>query len=613
MTALMQWTVVALTVLVCLWAPCPVFAGAQSVSGRSEARPASPSYPWNYPGSRSRMPTATRIAGNCPAALATQRVLLAGDSWAQFMWDDDAHNQIFDKFGQADKLAVSRSLGQNPGAGYGGPEYAVSGSEAREWVNSASYPWIANVVTELQELPSIDTVVFSLGGNDILAGKSGGGWYKDMDLDQPGSEAALFNRVLADSNSIVQSFIAVRPDIDVLVSSYEYPNFNVSVLWCWIYACPKRDDLSRDPSNALVTDAELNAMNLNVESRRIAWTNADPRLHFDHGDGEMHHYYGDGVAAPGLLPRPGQQAPDYLPFPGGNPAKPSLRENFRVSSGIPADPIHLNAAGYLYKVAVQAESYFFPRFRGLVSASFSSQGGAFDGWTDGNALGTNAIVLGDDGTRRVRGIVSIDTSAIPDDAEISSASLYLLQNARSGSNPFTTGNLGQPQLDLATGSFGAPEVELSDASAAASASDVGCFVGSAEAEYYALRIDLTPAGLAAINRSGVTQFRLAFAGIDPGVNRVEFKDGDAVLASAEWTETVNTVAELQADGSIRTRSVSGTALVHRGIADALGSAKPFLDVRYAAPLFNDGFESAARTRSDKTAVRVTPQAEGTGP
>ena len=569
-------------------APLAIAQNPQSAADPSWSASRS-DYPWNYPGTLSRSTRGAVISGACAAVAAVPRVLIAGDSWAQFMWDDDAHNQIFDRFGQADKLAVSRSLGSNPGAGYSGPEYAVSGSEAREWVNTASYPWIANVVSELNALPSIDTVVFSLGGNDVLAGKSGGGWYKDMDLDVPGSEAALFQRILADSSSIVSAFAAVRPNLDVLVSSYEYPNFNVSPLWCWIYACPKRNDLSRDPANALVTDAELNALNLAVESRRILWTNSLPRLYFDHGVGEMHHYYGDGQAAPGLLPRPGQLAPDYLPFPGGNPNLPSLRENFRVSSGIPADPIHLDPEGYQYKVAVQAENYFFPRFRGDVSLSLSSQGGVFDGWTDGVALGNDSIQVGDDGSRLRYGIVSIDTSAIPPGAEIASASLYLLQESRSGSNPFVSGSLGAPRVDVAA-SFGSPELELTDAAAPATASDVGCAIGSANNPYDALRIDLTPAGLAAINRGGITQFRIAFTQVDPGVNRVQFKDGDAVLAAAELRQTTHFVDELQPDGTIRPRAVMGGALVHRGLAEVTGSAKPFLDVRYAAPLFQDGFE-----------------------
>ncbi|MGB0134402.1 MAG: hypothetical protein WBP53_11235, partial [Dokdonella sp.] len=263
------------------------------------------------------------------------------------MWDDDAHNEIFDRFGMADHLAVSRSLGSNPGPGHTGTEYAISGSEVREWVDTANYPWIDNVNAALQAQPTIDSVMLSIGGNDVLAGKSGGGWYKNMDLDAAGSEEAFFTQLLTDSAAITSSITSTHPQVDVLLSSYEYPNFNVG-FWCFVYACPRRRDLSRDPDNALISDVELNAMMLNIESRRIAWANSDPRILFDHGVGEMHHYYGDGVAAAGSLQRPGQSAPDYLPFPAGNPARPSLRENFRQPSGIDADPIHLDGEGYLY-------------------------------------------------------------------------------------------------------------------------------------------------------------------------------------------------------------------------------------------------------------------------
>ena len=572
----------------CVFASALFLLPLQATASEPAAnRTGSGPYPWNYEGVLPRTPRPALMGGACSTTTPTARVLLAGDSWAQYMWDDDAHNDIFDKFGQADHLAVSRSLGSNPGAGYNGAEYAISGSEAREWADTASYPWIANSVAALQAQPTIDTVMLSVGGNDVLAGKSDGGWYKDMDLDVPGSEAAFFARLLADSTLITDSLAAVRPSLNVLVSSYEYPNFNVAFGTCWIYACPKREDLSRDPNNALITDAELNAMMLNIESRRIAWTNTNPRLHFDHGVGEMHYYYGDGQSVPGVLPRPGQHAPAYLPYPGGNPGRASLRENFRNL----ADPIHLDADGYLYKVAVQTESYFFPKFRGETSLTLQSLGGAFDGWADGVASGTDRVILGDDGSRLIRGIVSFDTSLIPAAESIESASLYLVQDSRNGTNPFVSGNLGAPRLDVAA-SFGAAQLEPGDASAPADASDVGCFVGSANDRYYALRIDLTPAALTAIRRDGITQFRMAFSNTDPGVNRIQFSTGDASLASApEWHKTRHVIEELQPDGSLVVREVAVTALVHRGVAEILGSARPFLDIRYSDVIFRDGFET----------------------
>ncbi|HET9033497.1 MAG TPA: hypothetical protein VFN25_11390 [Dokdonella sp.] len=192
------------------------------------------------------------------------------------------------------------------------------------------------------------------------------------------------------------------------------------------------------------------------------------------------------------------------------------------------------------------------------------------------------------------GIVSFDTSAIPPGETIESASLYLVQDTRSGSNPFVDGNLGTPRLDIAA-SFGLPEIEPGDASAPAEVSDAGCFVGSADERYYALRIDLTSAAIAAIRRDGITQFRMQFSNTDSGIDEVGFDTGDALPFSApELRPTRTEVSERQADGSVITRSVNGTVLVHRGIAEILGSAKPILDIRFLDRIFKDGFDPATR-------------------
>lgn len=462
-----------------------------------------------------------------PPELLVPRVLLAGDSWAQYMWDDGSHNDLFDRYGQGDKRAVSLSLGSDPGPNYPGPEYSVSGSEARQWADTANYPWIANMVAALEANPTIDRVVLSIGGNDILAGKSGGGWYKDMDLDSPGSEQALFDRIEEDTFTIIEAALAVRPGIRVLLSSYEFPNFNVG-FWCFVYACPKRSDLSRSGSD-LVTDQELNAMMVSVEQRRVAWTNAADRVDYDHSVGLMHHRYGDGVSAPGVLPHPGQVPPLYEPFPGGNPARPTLRSNFRTPNGIDADPIHLDYEGYQYKIANETETTFFPEFRGGATATLPAVGGTLDGWTDGTLSGTSGIRLGDNGTVPYRGLLTFDTASIPDGAQVTRASLYLIRSAATGTNPFTSAAYGLPRVDVVRGTFGAPEVEPSDVLAPADALDAGDVIGSARTNGHAIRIDLDAAGLAALNDAGLTQFRVSFPAVGSGtvIDYITFHDGEA--------------------------------------------------------------------------------------
>jgi len=489
----------------------PAGAGSASAQDKNVLR---------YPGPFD--PRANLAPASLPPNVAAPRLLLAGDSWAQYMWDDGTHNKIFDRYGQADRLALSQSLASDPGPGYVGPEYAISGSEARQWADPANYPWIANLVAALQANPSVDIVMLSIGGNDVLAGRPDGGWYKDMDLDVPGSEAALFQQIHDDTFQIIDAALAVRPGIEVLLSSYDYPNFNTG-FWCFLYACPKREDLSRDPNNDLITDQELNGMMITVEGQRIDWTNAAPGVAFDNSVGLMHYFYGDGVTGPLLLPRPGTEPPAYLPFPGGNPARPTLRSNFRAAY----DPIHLDVEEYEYKVMQQAEAYFLPHFRDGVLATLVSQGGANEGWTDGTTTGTDGIRVGDTGTGLSYGIVSIDTSPLPDGAVVTGARLYLTRVSGTGTNPFNGTVLGLPRVDVIGGGFGTgPQLEPGDAFASADYSDAGYVAGSVLANGDAVGVQIDPS---AIQTNGITQFRISFpsTGGTSGSDAVTFADGDA--------------------------------------------------------------------------------------
>ncbi|MDB9961328.1 T9SS type A sorting domain-containing protein [Oceanihabitans sp.] len=487
------------------------------------------------------------------------KVLIAGDSWAQYMYDDGTHNTIFDKFGHPDFDLLGQSLGANPGSGYTGSEYAISGSEAREWADTANYPWVDNVIAEITNNPSIETVILSIGGNDILAAKSGGGWYKDMDLDEPGSEAALFSTIRDDTFVIIDEILAVHPSVEILISSYDYPNFNTG-FFCFAYACPKRNDLSRDPTNDLITDAELNQMMISVEEQRISWLSLESNLKFDNAIGLSHYYYGDGINAPGTLPLPEQTAPFTSNFYGGNIDRPSIRSNFRNI----IDPIHLSSAAYEYKIIHQTLNYFMPKIREDLSVTLFSSGGTQDGWTNGITSSADQIRIGDDGAgNNYKGVLNFDSSAIPDDATVDRASIYLLRNDANASNPFTSGALGSAQIDVKNGSFGTINIENSDYSETADASDVGCFHGSVSANDYALRIDLNSAGMAAINTTGNTQFRISFSNTDANADYIDFNTGDANL---------------------------DTDFATVGLAEYISSAKPFIDIHYTTTLGVSNFE-----------------------
>jgi hypothetical protein len=497
-----------------------------------------------------------QLPANCGGS--TPRIAIAGDSWAQYMADDDSHNTMLRMYGHPDKTAVAETYEICIGCiGSPGPnDYAVSGSEARQWADEANYDYLQNLIDDLNANPTIDWVVLSIGGNDILAGKSGGGWYKDMDLDVPGSEAALFAVVQANTEYIMdQVWLRARPNINFMISGYDFPNFNVSnsfpLYLCDQYACPKREDLSRDPINDLITDEEISAMMETVEGIRKGMVNpTEPRIFYDNGMGLMHYHYGyDDGLYPNFFPGTTSEPQGEVPFAsGGDAGTPTDRGNFRgvglfgLFGSFDADPIHLDFEGYEFKIKNQMDHILFEDFRKNTTdqmATFWSDG-AQDGYVDieTNTINGNGLKMGDEGIfccfggsdNNYRSILSFNTSSLPDNAQVTGATIYMIRSG-ADDNPFER-NDKTPVLDIKKGHFGSSaSLEVADGTASANGTDVGCFKGAVEGDNFALRIDVEPSGFAYFNKTGVTQFRAYIQEEDWSNEYINFYDGGGIAAA----------------------------------------------------------------------------------
>ena len=86
------------------------------------------------------------------------------------MWGNRTLRDVFADNGRADVVEE-------------GATTAISGSTAAEW----SQPGFLQLITDaLDTTHTIDTVQLTIGGNDFLAGQSGGGWHtgiSQQDLD----------------------------------------------------------------------------------------------------------------------------------------------------------------------------------------------------------------------------------------------------------------------------------------------------------------------------------------------------------------------------------------------------------------------------------------------
>lgn len=141
---------------------------------------------------------------------------------------------------------------------------------------------------------------------------------------------------------------------------------------------------------------------------------------------------------------------------------------------------------------------------GYVKAAADGSGAAVGTLEDLSGL---ALGRGTDGKVN-RSLVSFDTSGIPVGKVITRAWLTVTRSSGSG-DPWASPAGNRLLVDVRTGCFGGCAVEPADWSAAASVA------GAARIDAFssgsAVSTDLSAEALAALNRGGVTQFRLGFA------------------------------------------------------------------------------------------------------
>lgn len=162
----------------------------------------------------------------------------------------------------------------------------------------------------------------------------------------------------------------------------------------------------------------------------------------------------------------------------------------------------------------------------LESAQDTGTGGTFD--ATGN--GASGLKTGDDGSKRqFKAIVSFDTSALPDGATITSASLKLTRAALNGS----VSNLGNLTVDIKSGYFGTSQsLEASDFQATAAQTGVATLAVPG-ANGSSTTGSLSSGSLTSIKKNGRTQLRIYFStahDTDSTADNIGWYSGDNATA-----------------------------------------------------------------------------------
>ena len=259
------------------------------------------------------------------AGEGTYRVLLVGDSWADYMWADGVMRQAFADEGY-------------PEVWEKGDVTAISVSTAAEW---ATPPFLQLISDELANHPTLEFAQLTMGGNDFLAGISGGGWHAAMTALE---EEALLDRVEADLEVVIDHLFGLDPDLGIVISLYDYPNFQETLSGLLNFICvPLWEDLGM-PTPLQVNEAESRFL-----ARVAGFAASRPGVEsVDHlGLMQFHFGYPSMSIGPGELPPPGDLD------------LPSPTEALRIFGN---DCFHLNASGYGFLAQNLWDNYYADRF-----------------------------------------------------------------------------------------------------------------------------------------------------------------------------------------------------------------------------------------------------------
>jgi hypothetical protein len=191
---------------------------------------------------------------------------------------------------------------------------------------------------------------------------------------------------------------------------------------------------------------------------------------------------------------------------------------------------------------IAGETYLINKSITKVKATIFTSQPAFDGWVLESAENTNVggsldkgattFYVGDDqNDQQYCGILSFNTSSLPNNAVILLVQLKIMQQGIVGSDPFLTH--GDLLAEIRNGTFSDKAIlQVDDFSATPTPGSVTETFKELAPSWYGT--ELQDANLALVNKIGVTQFRLSFRQDDNDdleADIVKFYSGNAVSSS----------------------------------------------------------------------------------
>lgn len=407
------------------------------------------------------------------------RVMLIGDSWANFMGIDNSINTAFEKWGHSNYKFFTNAI------------LAENGTETSDFLTPAKLNEIQNQFTLN---PDIDFVHLSLGGNDVL-----NTW--DVNFTQAQTDS-LLDSVYARLITIIDFIKTANPGVRILWSGYAYPNFGEII-----------EELAPFQSThpfyatwqgmAFPTFTELNGILNDYSNTMTTLAANDPQVDFVKATGLMQYTFGQTTAL--SVPPGGTYAPFTVPMPEGLPDYPSPKNSMR-NYILFRDCFHLSPQGYSDFIDYHTQKFYQKAL--MDDQYFLSDGGTRDGSVSSSGAVNTQIQMGKSGNDEVSAVLSFSTTSLPDTG-IAKAALFLRRESLIGANP-----VGPTlQLKIVSGNFsGSADVEAADFTDPGNGTAVPCQFGSSANTGHWIRLEIPAALLPFITNDTITQFMISAPG-----------------------------------------------------------------------------------------------------
>ena len=423
------------------------------------------------------------------------RVMLVGDSWANFMWTYKSLTDALDQNGFAD-------VKDN------GNLTAIISMQAETWDSDG---WIDLLKARVKQMKDADIFVIFIGGNDVI-------W--KWRRDKPASILLPYaDEMLSHADDIIREILKIRPEAQFVIGSYDYPNFAETME---DVNNPYRDQWE---SFGYAPPSMLNDALIYFETYREQYykNQGNPQIHYINNIGVVQ-YYG-GYPTPSLYEPYATFPPKSVPLPYGDKRYPSHPNYMGNYVGLVKDAFHLNGVGYRFIANNMIRNYI----SGYLLKEFTPQysQGDKDGWVSslGQVSQGNGSRIGKVNAEDYAGIFTFNTKDLLKNIPIENGALFLTKKSGVGELRNTNAAKDEIVVEMKVGHFGeSDDIEAADFSDMADFSSAGCVVGHAKINQDAkFRVDLSPDVLAAISQADQVQFRVK-VNFAPNSGNLQFFD-----------------------------------------------------------------------------------------